>query len=101
MTTQEARIIVLEDALRQAQNLVEFLHGCLTRPAKTIPAVQMNGAYKYEYPESTLEELKKWSTIAPRSNSMCYHSMHVPDCESCQEHLTESRLLTEAKRILK
>lgn len=65
----------LEDALQQARNVIEFLHGCLT-----------DERFKYAYPEQTedyLNELKK--LIEPRL--YCFHSVHQADCESCQEHL--------------
>lgn len=93
MTKEEARIIILEDALRQAQNTVEFLHGCLTCEN-----------YSYDYPESTIRRLEKWKKLAPRIcdvlNKKCYHSRSEEDCKSCQLHHKQQRQLMEAKMVL-
>lgn len=94
MTDQEARIVILENALREAQNTVEFLHCCLTNPSNgkmngclNHPSNgKMNGGYSYEYPGYTLTCMEYWAKIAPRVPEVCFHSMNVPDCKSCQEH---------------
>lgn len=88
MTVEEARIIVLEDALRQAQNTVNFLHGCLTDPQ-----------FSYAYPEMTLSNLEHWSKLAPVPPG-CAHGRHHEDCEPCQAHIARSQQLAEAKGVL-
>jgi hypothetical protein len=65
MTKEEAKIIVLEDALRQAQSTVEFMHGCLTYPYENHP----DGGYYYAYPEHTLKHLEEWKNLAPRGKN--------------------------------
>ena len=95
MTKQEARIIMLEDALRQAQDTVEFLHECLTHPT---------GGYSYKYPEHTLQYLEEWKKLAlrvsDRLGKKCYHSMNKLDCECCQVNHTERLQFMQARRIL-
>ena len=89
MTTYEARIIVLEDALRQAQNTVKFLHGCLTDPE----------GHSYEYPERTADRLKTWAELVPLKPS-CHHSCIKEDCTACQIHRADRALLMEARYVL-
>lgn len=95
MTEQEARIVVLEDTLREAQSLVEFLHMCLVKPSNG----EMNGGYRYAYPEHTIERLKEWNGIAPRGQS-CHHSRVEKDCKSCQRIHIERMQLWEAHKVL-
>lgn len=103
MTEQEARIIVLEDALRQAQNTVEFLHNCLVNPVDETIKTGCKG-YSYGYPEHTVQELKEWKALCPRVKDIvgrpCFHSMNKEDCESCQMHHKHRVLLYEAKGVL-
>jgi hypothetical protein len=73
MTDEEAKLVLLEQALEQAISTIEFLNGCLLEPTQ----------YNYAYPEQTqqkLTEFKKLIVINPR----CIHSMYVSECESCQ-----------------
>jgi len=44
---------VLAHELDQACHAIEFLHGCLTNPI-----------YSYEYPEQTLDGLRRWRWLA-------------------------------------
>lgn len=93
MTHDKARIILLESALRQAQCTVEFLHHCL------IPPAGLN--YSYQYPEQTIDRLKEWEKLAPRSELICFHSMRKPDCPACQNSMAEMQLYYEALEALK
>ena len=98
MNTLEARIILLEAALRQAQHTVDFLHNCLVNPVDESITTGCRG-YSYEYPEHTVERLEEWAKLCPLGPS-CFHSMYLPDCEPCQMRLTEARQLHEAKQVL-
>ena len=73
MTTEEAKIILLEAQLRQAYHTITFLHGCLT-----------SDGYKYSYPEQTLHRLKGIEKLLDiinlGSNQYCFHSGHNEDC---------------------
>lgn len=74
MTKDQAKIVLLEQALEQSIHTIEFLDGCLRHPIE----------YKYAYPEETqreLTEFKKLVFVKPT----CIHSMNVPNCESCQD----------------
>lgn len=89
MTKEEAKIVLLQHALQDAQHLVSFLHGCLTLPN-----------YKYAYPESTARRLEEWGKLAPIDGTGCHHSMTKPDCPSCvagqkmrQEHMEALKVL--------
>jgi len=99
MTEQEARIVVLEDALKQAQNTVEFLHNCLVNPVDRDKKTGCLG-YSYKHPDHTLQELKKWKMLAPRLGKHCYHSSNEPDCEVCQVNHKERIRLYEARKAL-
>jgi hypothetical protein len=88
MTAEQARIVVLEDALEQAQNTVSFMHGCLTDPV-----------YTYAYPDQTQHHLAEWAALVP-VEPYCVHSRHHSDCESCQRHVAKMERLAEARRIL-
>lgn len=68
----EDRIFLLEDGLYQAQNMIEFLHGCLTDPV-----------FKYAYPEMTDDLLVELHELAPRP-PWCLHGLWQADCEDCQ-----------------
>lgn len=95
MTEQEAKIILLENALRQACNKVDFLHNCLINPSNG----KMDGGYSYEYPENTLETLKYWETlIEPWSG--CYHSAYNEDCKKCVKSRKNYQKLMEATSVL-
>ena len=97
MTREEARIVLLEDALEQAQNTVSFMHGCLTDPADdTREGFQ---GYSYAYPEQTLSHLAEWAALVPVRH-YCVHSRHDPDCESCQAHIAKMKRLYEARAVL-
>jgi hypothetical protein len=95
MNAQEARIVILEEALREAQSLAEFLHNCLTKPDNG----EMKGGYSYGYPEHTLFYLNQWEKLAPRA-APCPHSMINPDCESCAIHRSDRIKLNEARKVL-
>lgn len=89
MTDDEARIVLLEDALQQAQNTVEFMHGCLT-----------DKTYKYAYPEMTFSNLAEWGKLAPRPAMYCAHSRRQLDCPSCQTHVAYMDRKFEAIRVV-
>ena len=95
MTKEEARIIILEDALRQAQWTVEFLHGCLVYPDNG----EMKGGYEYAYPEQTLDRLQEWRKLVPLPK-LCNHSYNEIGCESCKNREEERTRLYEAKKVL-
>jgi hypothetical protein len=95
MTKQEAEIILLKDALVQAQHTVSFLHSCLVNPSNG----EMNGGFHYAYPEQTLKRLREWQELAP-DRQPCHHSRRDPDCPCCREAIEEMRLLVEARRVV-
>jgi hypothetical protein len=101
MTEQEARIVVLEDALRQAQYTVEFLHNCLMCPTdNTKKGFQ---GYSYGYPESTLKHLEEWAAICPTARheiELCFHSKYYEDCKCCQIRSEQREQLFEARKVL-
>lgn len=100
MNTLEARIVLLEAALRQAQHTVDFLHNCLVNPVDENKKGKGGClGWSYEYPEQTIERLEEWAKLCPLGPT-CFHSMYVPDCEPCQMRLTEARQLHEAKQVL-
>jgi hypothetical protein len=88
VTRDEARIVLLEQALEQAQNTVSFLHGCLTDPG-----------YKYAYPEQTQRNLDEWAALVPR-RPYCVHSFTVEGCESCAARVEGFERRAEAITVL-
>lgn len=89
MTPDQARTTLLEDALRQAQHLVEFLHGCLAEPER----------FHYAHPGQTMKHLRDWNELVPLTLA-CYHSKFDSDCSSCQLRKERMQLLTEARKVL-
>lgn len=89
MIKEKARIVLLEDALVQAQNTVTFLHECLTDPK----------AYRYVYPDQTRKHLKKWNSLVPIPDS-CFHSGPVKECFLCKQSSMRRRKVAEAKATL-
>lgn len=65
------REVLLEDALIQSIQTIEFLHGCLT-----------DDHYSYKYPEQTEKRLKYLKKLVPMPPT-CYHSMTVEGCPAC------------------
>ncbi len=98
MTSDEAKVVLLESALRQAQYTVKFLHNCLINPVDH--SKKGFQGYSYEHPEQTLDHLKEWAKLAPPPDKKCPHSCFCPDCEACQMRLTEARQLHSAKQVL-
>lgn len=92
MTKDEARIVVLEDALRQAQYIIEFLHNCLVNPDNG----EMKGGYSYE---STLKFLKELNELCPVGLS-CFDSSFDEDCPSCQFNYLNAVKLNKAHEVL-
>lgn len=88
MTSEEARIVLLEDALNQAAHTISFLHGCLT-----------DDLYQYAYPDQTLRGLSDIRELVPE-HSMCVHSNTSPGCSSCKDRVDRFRLLDQARRVL-
>lgn len=89
MTKDEARIVLLEQALVQAQHTVEFLHSCLTLPEH----------YKYSYPDQTTREMGEWKKLVPPPE-MCVHSGHQDGCKGCDNHRVIVRQRVKAKEVL-
>jgi hypothetical protein len=87
MNREAARIVILEDALIQAQHTVEFLHACLTE-----------SNYKYAYPEQTVKHLKRWRALIEPPEG-CGHSVTQADCSHCQARGEHWRQLAEARRV--
>ena len=89
MTKEEARIVVLEDALGEAYHKIQFMHGCLTDPNN----------YRYAYPQMTENQLHEieWLIDPPFT---CPHSVFSPDCYACKDREKRRQLLTEALTVL-
>lgn len=90
MTRDEAKIVLLEDALRQAQHTVEFMHGCLTEPER----------YSYMYPDMTLREVERWAKLAPPFKFCVHSKMRTQDCEACEHHYQQMLIRSEACDVL-
>ena len=90
MTKDEARIVLLEDALEQARNTIQFMHGCLTHPQ-----------YHYAYPEHTEQMVERINALVPE-RKYCIHSglRNNEDCESCVQRVTRAILRHEAEQTL-
>ena len=88
MTPQEARILILEDALSQAHHTVSFLHGCLT-----------SKDFNYGYPHQTLETLKEWENLIDIPEG-CMHSRFHKDCNLCQIQKVRQSNLREARKVM-
>ena len=110
MTPEEAKIILLENALIEAHHTISFLHGCLTQPSEPIPAKPPYKAgehgfrgYSYEYPEQTLRELDRIAALVEIPVG-CHHSYYAPDrgiaCNNCVDSRDRHRKLVEAKGVL-
>jgi hypothetical protein len=112
MTKHEARIVVLEDALIQAQHTVQFLHDCLTKTAgqgksyeqpdiqEAFPNLGACGGWQYAYPEHTLRRLEEWQKLVPVPAEKCFHSHKQEGCNACDESWQQRARLHEATRIL-
>lgn len=88
MNADQARIVLLEDALEQAQHTVSFLHGCLT-----------SDGYKYAYPEQTIRHLERWEALVPL-RKLCVHSFTAEGCESCAARNERFARIAEAHEVL-
>lgn len=89
MNKKKARIILLEQAVLEAQYVAQFLHDCLTKPKDC----------KYAHPEQTLKNLNEWRKLVPPP-PMCVHSGPVEGCRSCEEGHKHRRERTEALKTL-
>jgi len=89
MTKEEARIVLLEQALSQAICTIRFLDGCLREP----------GMYKYGYPDQTERHLDEMLELVGEPQ-LCFHSMDVLDCPSCQDRVKRFRDRDEAEKVL-
>lgn len=91
MTKDKARIVLLEDALEQARNTIQFMHGCLTHPPQ----------YYYAYPEHTEQMVEQINALVPE-RKYCMHSAlrNNEDCESCAQRIERHTLRHEAEQIL-
>lgn len=117
MNTDEARIIILEDALVQAIRTVEFLHGCLTEPSLEelgrIQAVAIRhyvtkqldvdtggcSGYECAYPKQNLDHLANWHKLVEMPLT-CHHSSHFEECEACRALDTHRAKMANARAIL-
>lgn len=88
MTEQEARLVMLTQAVQQAQHKIEFMHGCLTAEN-----------FEYAYPEMTASFLAHLAELAPKQ-PMCVHSKTERGCPGCEARLEAWRLRGEAERVL-
>jgi hypothetical protein len=92
MTPIEARVVILENAVIQACNKVQFLHNCLTQPESCI----------YSYPEQTMERLADWKKLIQMPKT-CHHSYYAPrrgePCEACEESKVYLQRLVAAKEV--
>ena len=95
MTEEQARIVLLEQAVEQAQSTIEFLHGCLTHPSSE----HASGGYRYAYPEQTERQLRRLEALAPRG-PMCVHSFERPGCEACESRVRRAMRRGEALEVL-
>lgn len=68
---------LLRDELRQAANVIEFLHCCL-----------IDKQYKYRYPGQTVQALKRIDELTPKFAG-CHHGRFREDCEKCQVALVQ------------
>jgi 7-cyano-7-deazaguanine synthase in queuosine biosynthesis len=118
MTPEQAKIIILENALIRAIQTVEFLHGCLTEPScdevSRVVAAAINVAkskteqsgysgHSYAYPNTTELYLAKWKQLVHVPKG-CHHSYYAPDrnepCEACDEAMARHNQIKEAKAVL-
>ncbi len=91
MTHEEARIVVLEDALTQAHHTISHLHNCLV----------YRNRYSYVHPLQTLERLASMEKLIDPNKGMCFHSiLHPGTCDKCDERLEMNRRLAEATALL-
>lgn len=97
MTPEEARILILEDALIQSYHTIDFLHNCLVNPSD--PTKTGFRGYSYEYPEQTISRLENIEKIV-KIPIGCYHSRFEASCQSCVNALESRRQLNEAKKVL-
>lgn len=89
MAEEQAEIVLLKDALVQAQHTVGFLHGCLTDPT-----------YSYAYPEQTERRLAQWHELAPMPEHVCVHSNYHESCASCVEREVHRAEVGQAHQVL-
>jgi hypothetical protein len=73
--TKDDKLFLLEEELRGAGSMIQFLHDCLT-----------NERFKYAYPDMTLKLIEDIEKLAP-ARPWCIHSRHDPECASCQIHV--------------
>ncbi|OHB65735.1 MAG: hypothetical protein A2Y76_01530 [Planctomycetes bacterium RBG_13_60_9] len=112
MTKDQARIVILEDALIDAIHQTEFLYGCLMTPSrneierilrrhKRMKVGQIDGAvgYSLDHPHQVRRDIRQWRKLVKVWRG-CYHSRREPDCPACTEMAAYSKHLTEAKRVL-
>jgi len=95
MTKEEARLILLEHAVEQSQNTIDFMHQCLMDIGST-----RNGKHVYTYPGHTTEFLKELCELVPPKKEICFHSMTVPGCKSCEHGSKWRKDRYEARKTL-
>lgn len=89
MTRDEARIVLLEDALDQARSAIEFMDGCLTEP----------NLYLYEHPEQTVRKVNEIGKLVPRRRT-CIHSRLHEGCLACLCLGRRRELHAQALRVM-
>lgn len=111
MTPDQARIILLEDALIQSYHTISFLHGCLINPSPITPIWwnrlmvwvgfwRTKGCrYSYSFPDQTVQGLKAIEQLVTIPES-CLHSIRHPSCPRCAASIERSRLRTRARAVL-
>lgn len=90
MNKDEARIVLLEQALRQAISTIEFLDACLLRPER----------YRYGYPDQTQDQLREFEKLVSVKEEFCVHSGFVPGCKSCNRRVEDWDKRDEALKVL-
>lgn len=80
MTPEQARIVLLEDALIQSHHTIEFLHECLT-----------SDGFSYDYPEQTVSRMAAIKALVDIPKG-CHHSKHSFDCDECRARMLRRNL---------
>lgn len=84
---KDLRILILEDAIEQAQRTISFLHYCLVDPK----------GYKYEYPQQTISRMEKFEELYKPMKG-CIHSMYKEDCNNCMQRLNRIKLIATLQK---
>lgn len=88
MTEDQARVILLENALHGAASTIGFLHGCLTNPV-----------FKYTYPDHTETTLSEIEDLVGQ-REYCVHSFFSEGCSSCEDRVDNWNKTAKAREVL-